>query len=357
MRSVNLIYYILISTLLLTITGCSRNYYNISRDDYEKRVRVIGIAPIFVDADSDIRYPDKEAIINILKNSNRKNEPELLALLKDTGSYYMVQQIEGDAEKLFATLLFRRERRDDAGISYNKYFYKPAELNDLMSRNKIDALMLVVVGGITTKETVYSNNYFAKLEAEYNNLIISSQIVDRDNNILWEFPNFRKHRLDFPVLLTLQYPDFDEAKANVTEKVEVKYKTVPGITRAFDKSSRSDLRSGAQVSDLYSNIFEEMVSLLRIPFSFGSDKKSKPVAQLEQPEPSAPLQTPSTPQPSSPKEIPASQPPPATHSPIPAPQTSIPANPASVPPPPVAPLPLPAAPSEQITSPAIAPPT
>lgn len=274
--------FLLLATVMLATVGCSHNYYSIPRETYEQKVRILGVAPLFVDADSDIRHPEKETLVALVKDFNRKNEPELVAQLKSAGPYFSVSLLPDDADKLFSTIFFRREKRDDAGIVYNKYFYKSPEIRELIAKNNVDALLLLVVSGLSVRENIYSSNLLATLEAEYNNLAISGQIIDADGNILWEFPNFRQRSLSYPMFLALQYPDFDEARANVTDKVEVKFKTIPGINRTFGKSSQSSLRGNAPVSDSYSAQFDEIISLLRRPsdlFDWGKKEKTPPAPQ------------------------------------------------------------------------------
>ncbi|HEY6838906.1 MAG TPA: hypothetical protein VI389_09205 [Geobacteraceae bacterium] len=264
---------ILVTTLFF---GCAQNYYNIPRETYEKKVRVLGVAPIMVDAASDIKHPEKEQLVSVIGTANRLAEKDLVARLKDTGVYFSVGLLDDGADQLFSRLFFRRERRDDAGIVYNKYFYKNAELKELMAKNTLDAVMLVVVSGLTSPEKVYSSNYFSYLQGDYNHLIVTAQILDADGNILWEYPNFRARKLSFTPLFALQYPDFDEAEANATDVVEVKFKTIPGITRAFGKKETSPVLSNLQVPLPYVPVLDDMVSMLgpekRL---FGSDKKQE----------------------------------------------------------------------------------
>ena len=243
-------------------SGCAQNFYNVPRETYEKKVRVLGVAPLMVDPASDIRHPEKDPLVNIVREVNQKSGKELVARLKDTGVYFSVGLLDEDADQLFSRLYFRRERRDDAGVIYNKYFFKTEELKALMEKNTIDAVMVVVVSGLTRQETVYSCNFISYLESDYNYLVMTAQILDADGNILWEYPNFRKRKPSFPTVLALQYPDFDEAAANVTDQVSVKYKTIPGIQRAFNKTEESSYLSNVKISTLYSSAFDEMVSLL-----------------------------------------------------------------------------------------------
>jgi len=274
----------LVVALLLVTVGCAQNYYNVPRESYEKKVRVLGVAPIFMDSDSDIRIPERDALLALIKDANRKNEAELVARLRDTGSYLAVRMPEVQADQLFSTLFFRRERRSDAGLLYNKYFYKQQEVKDFIEKNNLDAVMLVTVSGLTKSEKVYSSNYLSYLESDFNFLIMTAQIMDAGGNILWEYPNFQQRPIVLHPLLNLQYPDFDEAEANVTDKVDVKVKTIPGVTRAFEKSVKSYLQRDAKVSALYSAVFDDMVALQEPEFRFPWDKR-EPVKGGEQPRP------------------------------------------------------------------------
>ncbi len=253
----------LLSLVVFSCFGCASNYYNIPREAFEKKVKILGVAPIFVDSESDIRHPERDALVALIKEQNRKNEKELLAQLKETGTFFSVRLLDNDPEQLFQSMLFRRERRDDARVVYNKYFYKLPELKELISKNGLDAVMITVVSGLTQRDTVRSGNLMSYLEADYNYLVMTSQIFDADGNVLWEFPNFREKSPALTPLLELQYPDFDEAKANETDKVEIKFKTIPGIARALNKNGKASYADSAKVSKAYSAIFKDMTSLLK----------------------------------------------------------------------------------------------
>ena len=278
--------------LLFVTVGCAQNYYNVPRESYEKKVRILGVAPLFVDGESDIRHPEKESLVALIKSQNRKNEQELVNLLKETGSYLSVRMPEAQSDELFSSLVFRRERRVDAGVTYNKYFFKQQELKALIEKNRLDALMVVVVSGLTAPEKIYSSNLLAFLESNYNTLIMTAQILDADGTILWEYPNFQKRMLSLPPLINLQYPDFDDAAANATDKVEVRFKTIPGITRAFDKTKSASGPIDAKVSRLYCDIFDDMISMLKPEFRFPWETKKEVRPAASQLEPSAPVYVP-----------------------------------------------------------------
>lgn len=263
-------------TVTALLSGCASNYYNVPRDTFEKKVRVLGVAPLFVDTDSDIRHPDREALVGLIREHNRASQKELVQRLKDTGSFFSVVRVEEDADQLFQRLFSRRETRDDAGIVYNKYFYKDGDLQEFLRKNSLDAVMMVVVSGVTKQEKLFSSNLLAYLDSSYNSLIMTAQILDSERTILWEYPNFRKSPLSMRTFLALQYPAFDEAAANLSDKVDVKFKTIPGITRALLVKEKDILRRDKATSALYGAVFDDMVDLLKPPRQwFGSDEKPK----------------------------------------------------------------------------------
>lgn len=314
---------VLLLTLSCTIFGCAHNYYNIPQETLEKKVKVLGVAPFFTDADSDIRHPDKEGVVTLIRGLNAKNEKELIARIRALGIYYSVRPVDADATRLFSSVVANKERRDDAGIIYNKYFYKKDEVRQLIADNGLDAIMFVTVSGLTRPGKVYASNLLSYLETDYNYLSMTAQIVDRDGNTIWEYPNFRRSALSYPLFFELQYPDFDEAAANLSEKVDVKFKTLPGIKAAFAKTEPSIAGNGPQVSTVYVKQYDEMISLLKThkPL-FGGKKEttSAPVPTVAPVTAPAPVSIePATPARRAVKEAPAA---PAVTAPVTEPQAA-----------------------------------
>jgi hypothetical protein len=266
--------------LLLTtvITGCSQNHFNISTENFADKVRVLGIAPIIVDADSDIKHPQKDLLISLVTETNRKYEQQLVRKLKATGNFYTTTLLDGDAQNIFGKLFSRREKRSDATILYNKYFWKSDELRDYIQKNNLDALMLIVVSGLTKTDKVTSITQFRSLTSDYNYLIMTAQIVDVNGAILWEYPNFRKRILGYDPLINLEYPDFNEAEANLTTSAQVKFKTIEGIRRTMEQKRKDLLLRETQEPEVYGKQFDEMISLLK--YDHDKEKnKSVPVAE------------------------------------------------------------------------------
>lgn len=253
---------LLLLPLLLLSFGCARNHFNVPAENFAGKVKVLGVAPIIVDADSDIRHPQKDQLIPMLAELNRQYEQQFVRKLKETGNFYTVALLDGDPRRIFGDLFFRREKRDDATIQYNKYFWKTEELRDYLRRNHLDAVMLIVVSGLGRTERVYADNLLTSMTSEYNYLIMTAQILDANGTILWEYPNFRRRLLTYYPMINLQYPDFSEADANLSTSANVKFKTIEGITRALGKKHKDLLLRETQESEVYGKQFDEMISLL-----------------------------------------------------------------------------------------------
>lgn len=87
----------LLPLLILAFSfGCAQNHFNVPEENYASRVRILGVAPILIDEESDIRHPQKEQLISLLAQLNRASERQLVTRLKETGNYYSVALLEGD---------------------------------------------------------------------------------------------------------------------------------------------------------------------------------------------------------------------------------------------------------------------
>ncbi|MEI6208990.1 MAG: hypothetical protein WCP20_19605 [Desulfuromonadales bacterium] len=285
---------ILVAVLLISgmMTGCAQNHFNIPADNFAEKVKVLGIIPIIVDTDSDIRHPQKEQLLQIVTDMNRAYEQQFVRKVKRTGNFYTVALMEGDSQKIFDHLLFRREKRDDATIQYNKYFFKNVELRDYIQKNNLDAVMLIVVSGLTKTDKVYSGSMFSSLTSDFNFLTMTAQILDPNGAILWEYPNFRQRILTYNPMINLQYPDFSEAEANLSSRPNLKFKTLEGIQRSFDQKRKDLLQRETQETEIYGKQFDEMLDLLK--YDPDADRKASVPARppTQQPLPAEPVAAP-----------------------------------------------------------------
>ena len=252
-----------VTLLAISLTGCSQNRFNVPVENFAEKVRILGVAPIMVDTDSDIRHPQKEQLIQLLTELNRKNEQLLVRKLKATGNFYTIALLDSEPQATLNQLLFRRERRDDASVVYNKYFWKNSELQEVIRKNNLDAVMLLVISGLTKSDKVTSYTQFSALTSDYNFLTLTAQIVNADGTVLWEYPNFRQILLSYDPILNLEYPDFNEAEANLSAKANVKFKTIDGIKRVLEQKRVDWLLRETQEPEIYGRQFDAMVSLLK----------------------------------------------------------------------------------------------
>lgn len=256
--------------------GCSQNHFNIPAENFAEKVSVLGVAPIFIDVESEITYPQKELLIPLISDFNRKYEPFLIRKLQSTDNYYAVTLQPDEPKNLFSSLLSRREKRDDAGVQYNKYFWKNDEIVSYIKKNRIDALMVVVVSGLTRTAKLYSSNLMNSLETNYNFLTMTAQIVGVDGALLWEYPNFRGRILPYYPITNLQYADFSESEANLSNKTEVKFKSIDGIRRTLEQKKSDIIFRETDEPEIYGRLFDEMVSLIKNSAD-KSAKSAKPV--------------------------------------------------------------------------------
>ena len=295
-----------------TMLGCAQNHFNIPAENYAEKVKVLGVAPILIDADSDIAYPQKELLIPLMADLNRKYEPLLVRKLQATGNYYAVTLLADEPVQLFNSLMARREKRDDANTQYNKYFWKKDEIGEYIRKNRLDAVMVVVVSGLSKTSKIFSSNLLTSLETNFNFLTMTAQILGPDGTVLWEYPNFRGRLLAYYPLVNLQYPDFSESEANVSKVTTVRYKSLDGIRRTLEVKKNDLLFRETQEPEIYGKQFDEMVSLVK----HSADKQAKGAADGKSPAPASEARKPdaagaAAPAPAVETAPPAKEPPPA----------------------------------------------
>lgn len=252
-----------VSLIVLAVMtgGCATNHFSLPREEVEKSVRVLGVLPIVTDRESDIRHPDREILLGVIDEANRRNEKYLVERLRETGTYFAVRLLAGDPAALFTRLVERREKRDDAGVTYNKYFFRHGEMDSFLKEQGLDAAMVVIVNGLTRREKLYAPNYLSYLDTDHTILTMTGAVVGPGGRVIWEYPNFRQKIPSLAPLIRLQYPAFEEAEANATDEVGLRFRTVAGLKRLMIA------REG--YSAAYRYIIDEMVSLQKRPVEWG----------------------------------------------------------------------------------------
>jgi hypothetical protein len=257
-----------------TMLGCAQNHFNVPTDNFAQKVKVLGVAPIMIDNDSDLAYPQKDQLISLITDLNRKYEPLLTKKLQSTGNFYAVTLLGDEPRQLFTTMMARREKRDDANTQYNKFFWKNDEIAAYIKKNRLDAVMVVVVSGLSKTSKIYSSNLLTSLETNFNFLTLTAQILSADGTVLWEYPNFRGRLLPYYPLVNLQYPDFSESEANLSRKTEVRFKSLDGIRRTLEQKKSDWLLRETQEPEVYGRLFDEITSLIK----YDADKPEQAAA-------------------------------------------------------------------------------
>lgn len=265
------------------LSGCAQNYFNVPAENFAENVRLLGIAPIFIDDDSDIIHPQKDLLMPIISDLNRRYEPLLARKLQSTGNFYGVTTLADDPRQLFSTIMSRREKRDDASIEYNKYFWKNDAIGAYIKNNHIDAVMVVVISGLTKNSKIYSSNLLTSLENNFNFLTMTAQIIGSDGTVLWEYPNFRRQLLTYTPLVNLQYPDFSESEANLSRETAVRFKSPDGIRRTLEKKKVDLLFRETQEPEIYGKFFDDMTSLIK----HSVEKKAPAISTIEGKQPTS----------------------------------------------------------------------
>ena len=307
-----------IGLLLVAVTmlGCAQNHFNIPVETFTEKVKVLGVAPILIDAGSDITHPQKDLLIPLISDLNRKYEPLLVRKLQGTGNFYAVTLLADEPQQLFNSLMARHEKRDDAGTQYNKYFWKNADVGAYLKKNRLDAVMVIVVSGLTKTSKIYSSNLLTSLETNFNFLTMTAQILDADGTVLWEYPNFRGQLLPpYLPLVNLQYPDFSESEANVSRKTEVRFKSIDGIRRTLEQKKTDLLFRETPEPEVYGKLFDEMTSLIK--HSVDKPAKEEPAADGKPQAPADETQKPATGTEKAAPSAPAPASPPPAKAPVP----------------------------------------
>jgi hypothetical protein len=295
-----------------TMLGCAQNYFNVPAENFAEKVKVLGVAPIFMDADSDIIHPQKDLLIPLISDLNRKYEPLLVRKLQGTGNFFAVTLMADEPKQLFSSLMARREKRDDASILYNKYFWKNDEIGAYIKKNRLDAVMVIVVSGLTKTSKLYSSNLLTSLETDFNFLTMTAQIIGPDGTVLWEYPNFRGRLLTYYPLANLQYPDFSESEANLSKNTAVRFKSIDGIRRTLEQKKSDWLLRETPEPEVYGRLFDEMTSLVKL----NGDKQVKGTAVAD----GTPLSPPVV---SAPAPVPVTAPTAQTPAQVPTPKSAV----------------------------------
>lgn len=243
--------------LLSLLAGCAANFYRVAPEDYRNRVKRLGVLPVLVDSGSTVLHPQKEAVLQILRESALGRETRLVDQLAGGGGYNEVKALGGDAERTAARLLAGSSLLTQKGSTYRRYQLDPTAASELATAGGVDALLVVVLNGVDGKEKRWERSGPRYLEANYNSIQATALVVAPSGEILWERPGY----IGAP-FLDLQYADFEEALHNRTDLVQIRFLTPDGLQRALMEADRT-LLGKTDFPTLYRQLFDAIADSLR----------------------------------------------------------------------------------------------
>jgi hypothetical protein len=238
--------------LLVLLNGCGWGSFQIPKQEFQAKVQVLGVLPLLLDRSAPLDYPQREPLFDLIGRTSRDRHQVLVESLKKKKGYFDVRPLNGDPDLFALSLLAERIPADENGRPQG-YRYNAADVAELCRRNVVDALLVVVITGAQVEENRRSRSMLESLDTTYNDVLATAAVIGRDNQVLWEL-----HGADSYQLLQLQYPDFDEAYYNKTDRVQVKNITLAGVERTLDESSEADAER--PLPTIYRRLFDRIAS-------------------------------------------------------------------------------------------------
>jgi len=163
--------------LALFCAGCGGGYYKVSPQEYEGRVKTLGVLPLLVDASSTIGYPQRDELVTLLRRQSAEREDRLIEMLRRSHKYFDVRPVKGEPTELATRLLRGSTLATRGKFNYRQYRLDPTVLDELMRRNVVDALLVVVLNGVEQTARRWDRIPNEYLEASYNNMRATAMVV------------------------------------------------------------------------------------------------------------------------------------------------------------------------------------
>lgn len=207
---------------LIPLAGCTNAAYTIPQREYRERVKTLGVLPVLVDGRSAILHPEAQQIVRLLRRLAAGHSLQVVEALRAKKGYFDVRLVQ-EPPVLVAEKLLRRGLRDPQGLPVG-FELDRQYLNDLCQQSAVDGLLIMVLQGVEHEEKRWSRNTFEYLTTNYNDIMATASVVTADGERVWAL-----NGADAALIQPLQYPDFDEAFYNYTEKVRLKFISSNGL--------------------------------------------------------------------------------------------------------------------------------
>jgi hypothetical protein len=236
---------------LLVLGGCVSKHYQVTPEVYRERVKVLGVLPLLVDAESTILHPQRQEIVDILQQSARDKYLRLSEQLGASAGYSAVRPVIIDAPSQWQLFAGKTLKTSKDGTS-RSYQPAPAAVSALARSAGVDGLLVVILNGVETKGKRSERLGPRYLEANFNEIQATAMVLAASGEILWEKPG-----ASGPPFVDLQYVDFDEAYYNRTDEVTVRFITPNGLRRELQASDKGLLDKEA-FSTRYRLLFDAL---------------------------------------------------------------------------------------------------
>jgi hypothetical protein len=217
---------ILILALFLLMAGCSGGIYKVPTGEYRQQVKTLGVLPLMVDGRSVISHPAANEILGLLRRGAAGRSEVVVEELRRKKGYFDVRFVPEPARILAEKLLVKAdydERGLPRGYRLNQQF-----LTELCKDSFVDGLLLLSLQGVLHKDKRWSRKSLETLTTDYNDILATASVVAADGRVLWEM-----NGADAATILSLQYPDFDEAYFNKTDAVKLKFIGFSGLEKTL----------------------------------------------------------------------------------------------------------------------------
>jgi hypothetical protein len=248
-------FWILFSLLFLA-TACSSPSFNVPAKEYREKVKTLGVLPVIVDRTSDINHPQREQVIDLLERNNRQSEERLAEMLRSQKVYFDVRMLKESPQFLFDELVSGADGVGEGNRYQLHYRFNPATVSRIIDTHRVDALLVVIQHGVVRMERRWDRAALAAtyLDTPTTLVTVSSYVIDSTGKPLWRLSAERAG-----IFLDLEYPNFDEAYYNRSDKVRMEYLRLEGIERALQIKSEQAV-STETLSAPYWQLFRRIVA-------------------------------------------------------------------------------------------------
>lgn len=230
------------------LSGCGAGKFQLSKQEYQAEVQVLGVLPLLIDRTAPLDYPYREGLYDLLARNNQGKHEQLVARLKQKKGYFDVRSLPGSADLLASSLLAGVQPVDATGRPQG-FVFNAGAVAELTEQNVVDALLVVVFAGAQVEETRRSRNMIESLQTGYSDLLATAAVVGRGGQVLWQLNGPDSYQA-----AVLQYADFDEAYYNHSDYVRLKNIPLSGVEAVFADPSAGGGKG--QLPVMYEQLFK-----------------------------------------------------------------------------------------------------